>query len=276
LRRILFIAPLLLLAPFLWVWAVERPSNERDWSRDQRLLPRATFSGSKVTIENVRNFRYGSEHDYAPVHETRTYDLTALDSLWFVVERFDKPGIAHTLLSYGFGDEFVSVSVEIRKERGESYSPMKGLFRQYELMYVVGDERDLIGLRTNHRRDVVYMYPVRTTPEKMRAAFVDMLRRANKLAAEPEFYNTLTSTCTTNIVRHVNTISPKRVPLSYKVLLPAYSDHLAYELGMIPNLAPFERVQAAHRIDLVAQSAPIDDDFSRRIRSGIGRAAGSQ
>ena len=257
----------LALLPFIYVWTFVRPSNARDWSPDQRVLARATFDGSRITIQNVRNFAYRSETEYEPRYETRTYDLDRLDSVWFVVERFgDTPGIAHTLLSFGFGDEYVAVSVEIRKERGESYSPWKGLLRQYELMYVVADERDAIGLRTNYRRDIVYMYSVKTTREKMRRAFVDMLTRANSLADRPEFYNTLTSTCTTNIVRHVNTISPRRVPFSFKVLLPASSDRLAYDLGLIPNDAPFETVQAAHRIDGIAQSAPVDENFSARIR----------
>ena len=259
---------ILILLPFAYVWIRERPSNARNWSSDQQLLAHAEIAGDRVTIHNVRNFTYRSETEYEPRYETRTYDLNKLDSVWFMVERFGTtPGIAHTLISYGFGDEYVAISVEIRKERGESYSPWKGLLRQYELMYVVGDERDLIGLRTNYRRDVVYLYPVETTREKMRQAFVDMLQRANKLAAEPEFYNTLTSTCTTNIVRHVNTIAPKRVPFSFKVLLPAWSDRLAYELGLIPHDKPFETVQATHRIDPIAQKQGIGSDFSNVIRS---------
>ena len=266
-KRALVVLLIPVVLPFLYVWAFVRPSNDRDWSLDQRVLPRATFDGKRVTVENVRNFVYRSEHEYQPRYDTRTYDLDRLDSAWFIVERFgDTPGIAHTLLSFGFGEEHVAVSVEIRKERGESYSPLKGLLRQYELMYVVADERDLIGLRTNHRRDIVYLYPVKTTREKMRRTFVDMLTRANSLAEKPEFYNTLTSTCTTNIVRHVNTISPSRIPFSFKVLLPASSDRLAYDLGLIPNESPFDAVQRAHRIDQIAQAAPIDENFSARIR----------
>jgi hypothetical protein len=195
--------------------------------------------------------------------------------MWFMVERFGPhdemtPAIAHTLLSFGFGGEYVAVSVEIRKERGESYSPWKGLLRQYELMYVVADERDVIGLRTNHRRDTVYLYPVRAPVEAMRRAFVEMLQRANQLAEAPEFYNTLTSTCTTNLVRHVNTIAPARIPPSYKVILPAYSDSLAYDLGLIPNGQPLEQVRAAHRIDALAQELGVRADFSRALRRRAG------
>ncbi|HET7707808.1 MAG TPA: DUF4105 domain-containing protein [Thermoanaerobaculia bacterium] len=247
--------------------ALRRPSHERDWSPDQRLLPTATVRGDIVEIRNVRNFVYRGEHDFEPRYETRTYDLRQLDSVWFMVERFGtKPGIAHTLLSFGFGDEFVAVSAEIRKEKGETYSPWRGLLREYELMYVIGDERDLIGLRTNHRRDEVYLYPMRTTPEKMRQAFLAVLSRTNDLAAKPEFYNTLTNTCTTNIVRHVNDVVPGRVPFSFKVLLPAYSDRLAYDLGLIATDQPFEKARRAYRIDGIAQSAGIGEKFSQVIR----------
>jgi hypothetical protein len=271
-RKLVALALVLVLAvlPFAFAYFFATPSAERDWSPDQRVLSRATITGDKVTIENIRNFSYKSTSEYVPRYETRTYDLGKLDAAWFIVERFgDAPAIAHTFLSFGFGGEYVAISVEIRKELGETYSPLKGLLRQYELMYVIADERDVIGLRTNYRRDPLYMYPVTTTPEKIRRVFVEMLERSNKLAAEPEFYNTLTNNCTSNIVRHVNTIS-NRIPFSYKVLLPAYSDQLAYDLGLIPTDRPFAEVQAAHRIDSLAQRQPVDPNFSRLIRTRIG------
>lgn len=269
--RVLALAAALAVLPFLYVHLFERPSLARDWSPDQGIVPRATFSGDTVVVANVRNFSYSSESEYAVRYESRSYDLRKLDSIWFVVERFgDTPGIAHTFLSFGFGGEYVALSVEIRKERGETFSPLRGLLRQYELMYVVGDERDLIGLRTNYRRDPVYLYPANTTPDKMRRVFVEMLERANKLADEPEFYNTLTNNCTSNIVRHVNTISP-RIPFSYKIILPAYSDELAYDVGLIPTDRPFEAVQAAHRIDGIAQRLGVGSDFSKVIRTSLGK-----
>jgi hypothetical protein len=201
--------------------------------------------------------------------EDRVYDLGRLESVWFMVEPFSGwRGPAHTLVSFGFGDgEFVAVSVELRKEKGESFSPLRGLLRQYELAYVVGDERDLIGLRANHRRDSVYLYPIRTTPERMRTLFVAMLERANRLAERPEFYNTLTNTCTTNIVRHINVISPRRIPFSYKVLLPAYADDLAYDLGLIDTDLPRGGFRQAHLINDLAQLYADGASFSAGIRS---------
>lgn len=271
LKRALAIAAaaiaLAVAAPLVAAYLFATPSAERDWSPDQAVLARARIDGDAVTIEDVRNFSYRSATDYDARYETRRYDLSRLDSLWFAVERFgDAPAIAHTFLSFGFGDEYVAISVEIRRERGETYSPLRGMLRRYELMYVIGDERDVIGLRTNHRRDPVYLYPARATPQQMRQLFLQMVERANRLARDPEFYNTLTNNCTSNIVRHVNVIAPS-IPFSYRVLMPAYSDSLAYELGLIPNDRPLKEVRAAYRIDARAQRGGIGPDFSRVIRA---------
>jgi hypothetical protein len=251
--------------------ATVRPSNDRNWSPDQAQLSTARFRGDTVDVQNVRNAHYRSTTDYDVRWEDRSYDLSRLESVWFMVEPFSGwRGPAHTLLSFGFSDGvFVAISVEVRKEMGESFSPLKGLLRRYELQYVVADERDLIGLRANHRRDSVYLYPVRTTPERMRELLVSMLERANTLAAAPEFYNTLTSTCTTNIVRHINVIAPGRVPRSFKVLLPAHADDLAYDIGLIDTELPRERFRAAHLINAQAEQYADSAGFSRGIRSSM-------
>lgn len=267
LRRLLAMAVALFVAWLLFAMLV-RPSNERDWNADQARVATAEIDGDAVTIRNVRNAVYRSTSDFDVHWETRRYDLSRLESVWFVVEPFaDWRGPAHTFLSFGFDDgDYVAVSVEIRKERGESFSPLLGLLRQYEIAYVIGDERDLIGLRANHRKDEVFLYPIRTTPAQARALFESMLARANRVAATPEFYNTLTNTCTSNIVDHIESIAPGRVPWSHKTLLPAYSDDLAYDLGLIDTDLPRETYRAAHRINERAQSAANRPDFSVTIR----------
>jgi hypothetical protein len=255
-------------AAFAAIVLSRHPSNDRNWSPDQRALATARFAGDSVFVHNVRNVHYRATHDYDVHYEDRAYDLRRLQSVWFIVEPFSgMKGPAHTFVSYGFDDgRYVAISVEIRKEVGESFSPWRGATRGYELTYVVGDERDLIGLRANFRHDSVYLYRTTATPEKARAMFVSMLKRADKLAAEPEFYNTLTSTCTTNIVRHVNEISPKRVPLSVKTLLPAYADELAYKVGLLDTTVAFETLRARAKINARAAAFADSGDFSRLIR----------
>jgi hypothetical protein len=270
-KRRLLIALAVVAAAYAILVVAVRPSNTRNWTVDQSRLATAEFNGPLVTIHNVRNFRYASADRYEPRWEERRYDLRRLESAWFVVEPFGGfEGAAHTFVSFGFGGgEFVAVSIEIRKEKGETFSPLKGLLRQYELMYVVGDERDLIGLRANHRHDPVFLYPIRTTPERMRAMFVDMLTRANELVDAPEMYNTLTDTCTTNLVDHVNIIVPGRVPLRAGVIFPGYSDRLAYDLGLIDTKLPFDAARAHFRINERAKRYADDPQFSLRIRDSL-------
>jgi hypothetical protein len=265
-RKGLWIAAAILLAVFVAARLIQ-PSNDRDWSPDQALLAAAEIRPPFVTIRKVRNFDYRSETSYKPAFEDRTYDLRELDSVWFIVEPFGQPGAAHTFVSFGFADrEYVAISVEIRKEKGESFSPLLGMLRRYEVMYVIGDERDLIRLRTNYRKDAVYLYRVQTSKEKIEAMFLSMLTRANHLRAHPEFYNTLTNTCTTNLLRHVNEIASERVPYSPAILLPSSSDRLVYDLGLIDQTFTFEETRRRAQINEKALAADRDPEFSQRIR----------
>ena len=251
-------------------WARVRPSNSRDWSDGQDRLPHAEFRGDSVTIRNFRNFTYDTAGTIVtPAYEARSYDLGRLQTVWFVLAPFesDNRGPAHSFLSFGFADsQYVAISVEARKEKNESYSIVKGLFKRYEIMYVVGDERDLIRLRVA-RGDDVYLYPIRTTPARARALFVRMLERANTLEHEPEFYNTLTNNCTTNILEHANTVASKKIPYGREVLLPGYADELAEKLGLIDTDLPLAEARRQFLVNQRARLAYHDTAFSQRIRT---------
>lgn len=245
-----------------------RPSNDRDWAVDQAVLPSAEINGNKVSIKNIRNFSYRTTADYTPNYYDATFDLEKIKNVYFVVEPFSGyVGAAHTFLSFEFeGDRFISISVEIRKEKGESFSAVKGILRQYELTYVIADERDVIKLRSNYRHDKVFVYPIKTTPEKMRAVFMSMVTRANKLKDKPEFYNTLVSNCTTNIAKHVNEITPGRVSWNITYLLPENSDRYVYDVGLIDNTLSFDETRTAHYINDLAEKFADNPDFSLKIR----------
>lgn len=270
LRKALLFANAILLAVFLAIFFSIEPTNDANWSLDQQVLPYAELQGNQATIYNIRNFTYRSADEYTPAYYDKTFDLNKLKTVDFIVEPFSEAGpkLAHTFLSFGFeGNEYVSISIEVRKKKGQTYNLTDAALKQFELMYVIADERDVVKLRTNHRQSNVYLYRINTSPEKIRAVFVDMLLRANKLKAEPEFYNLITNTCTTNIVRHVNLISPERIPFSFKYLLPGYSDELAYKLGLIENSLPFEEVKKKAYISEKARMLNDDRDFSAKLRS---------
>lgn len=230
-------------------------------------MPRVTRHGPLIEIRNIRDFAWRSETDFDSHYITKTYDLRELDSVWYAVSRFGSiPGLAHSFLTFGFGDEYVAISVEARRELGETYSPFRGVLGEYELIYVIGTERDVVGLRTNIWKEAVSLYPIRTTPEKIRQAFVDMGMRAEKLALAPELYNTISSSCSSNIVRHVNAINPGLIRSSFRTVLPGDSDRIAWRLGMIDSDLPYDRMREAFRIDLAAQTSALDAGFSKTIR----------
>ena len=260
----------LFIALVVW-WRGIEPSNERDWQTDVAVLPRATIEGDVVTLHNIRNFDYRSETDYTPAYYDKRFELSKLEGVDLVAVYWMGPAIAHTFVSFAFaGGEHLAISIETRKEKGEGYSTIKGFFRQYELHYVVADERDVIRLRTNYRHDPpedVYVYRLQGSIESGRALFVDYLKQINALNVEPAFYNTLTTNCTTNIWMH-SRVNAGHPPFSWKILASGYVPEYLYEAGRLDTSVPFaELTQRAH-VNARALAADKAADFSRRIRDG--------
>lgn len=270
--RIIFIIVigLSLLLAGTWIYSqTQTPSLDRNWYPEVAKMPTAMFSGDLVTIRNIRNTVYRSEDDYDVQRFDDTVDLTTLDELRFVVEPFsDYRGPAHTFVSFGFGGQYISISVETRKEIGEHYNPLKWLMWQYELMYVIATEQDVIALRANHRKDQVYMYPIQTTPEHMRSLFTDMVMRATQLGQIPEFYNTIYPNCTSSLRFHINELREDRIPFSWKLIFPSYSNEIAYDLDLLynPNNLSLTQLQSQYYINDRAASCPEDETFSQCIR----------
>ena len=276
LRRILRVILALLLVAALGAAGavlVRRPLNHRRWVPEQAVLPTARFEGNLVHVDGVRDFEYTARDRYTARYASRTYDLDQLEAVWFVLTPFSRSwrGPAHSFVTFGFADsQYVSISVEARKEPGEQYGLVTGLTRRFELIYVVGEERDLIGQRAVYGDYPVYLYPIRAPREKTRAMFVAMLERANALRERPEFYNTVTNNCTSNVVRHVNAIAPDRVPTGIKTILPGYTDEVAHRLGLIDTSLDIEEARARFRINERAKRWLGDPAFSQRIRENAG------
>ena len=251
-------------------WSRVKPSHERNWTIGQQHLPHAEFRGDSVVISNVRDFDYDSTGNLrTQKYGRRSYHLDSLRTVWFILAPFesDNRGPAHSFLSFGFADsQFISISVEARREAGEDYSILGGMLKRYEIMYVVGTENDLVRLRVA-RGDDVYVYPIRASQDKVRRLFVEMLQRANKLYEDPEFYNTLSNNCTTNILEHVNAFASKKIPYGREILLPGYADELAEELGLLDTSLPIDEARKRFHINARALQAFYDyDNFSIRIR----------
>jgi hypothetical protein len=279
-RRRLSAWPFALLAAvfavFLVFWSRVEPSNDRDWQPDVSVLPFASFEGDYVTLHNIRNFDYRSETEYTPRYYDKTFDLRELDAVDLYAVYWMGDAIAHVMVSFGFAErDFVTVSIETRKEKGESYDTFRGFFRQYELFYVVGDERDLVRLRSNYRKnppEEVYLYRTTGPRENARRLFLDYLREINELTKQPTFYNTATTNCTTNVLRHTR-VNPGDHRFSWKILLSGYAPLYAYEHGRLDTSMPFEELRARSHINAAAQAADQAEDFSQRIRVGLPKPA---
>ena len=253
-------------------WNTIEPSNYRPWQPEVAKLAWATIDGDLVTVHSIRNFDYRTETDFTPAYYDKTFDVRKLESVDLIAVYWMGPAIAHTFVSFGFeGGDQLAVSIETRKEVGEGYSTIKGFFKQFELYYVVADERDVIRLRTNYRKDPpedVYVYRVRAPIDNGRRLFVEYMRELNELKDRPKFYNTLIHNCTTTIWLNTR-INPGHLPFSWKLLASGYVPKYLYEAGRLDTTLPFEELQRLSLVNARAQAADQDPTFSARIRTGI-------
>jgi hypothetical protein len=263
------------VALFSW-WSTIEPSNDREWKPEVTVLPQATREGDLVTIRNIRNFDYRTPTDFTPEYYDKTFDLEKLESVDLIASYWAGPAIAHIFVSFGFGDDdYLAVSIERRDEQGEGYSTIKGLFRQYEVFYVVADERDVIRLRTNIRNDPpedVYVYRAQGPIENGRRLFLEYVRRINELGEQAEFYNTVTSNCAGNIWLNAH-VNPGRIPYSWKILLSGHVPEYLYEAGMLDTSLPFAELKQRSKINDAAHAAHGSADFSLLIRKDLPLAA---
>jgi hypothetical protein len=262
---------LAIFAALVALWLQIPASNDRDWQPEVALTPYATIKGDLVTIHGVRNFNYRTEADFDPRWENRTYDLRRLDSVDLVAVYWAGKAIAHIMLSFGFeGKNYLAISIETRKERGESYSTLAGFFKQYELVYIVADERDVIRVRTTYRQpqEDVYIYRVRAPRANIRRGFLDYMKTMSEMRERPRFYNTLTTNCTTSIAAHTR-VNPESPPMSWKVLLSGYVPDYLYELGRLDTSRPFSELQRLSLVNERAHAAERDPAFSKLIREGL-------
>jgi hypothetical protein len=271
-RRRTLLGFLVAFAILLLWWSSIEPSNEREWQTEVAVLPYATRDGDLVTLHNIRNFDYRTEQDFVPRYDERTFDLRRLDAVDLLAVYWAGDAIAHIMVSFGFAGDHVAFSIETRKEKGEAYSSIAGFFRRYELIYLAGDERDLIRVRTNYRRpeELVYLYRTRTLPENARGLFLEYIDKINQLKERPEFYNTLTTNCTTDVWLLVRALVG-RIPLDWRVLLSGYFPAYVYDLGALDTSLPFHALKTRSLINDKAHAADHDPGFSTRIRAGLPR-----
>jgi hypothetical protein len=260
-------------------WLSLKPSNHRRWQPDVAQIAWAEINGDQITIHNFRNCDYRSEGEYRPHWETRTYDLSTLHAVDLFLVYWGSPWIAHPIVSFDFGDlGHVAMSVEPRKEVGKTYSAVRGFFRYNEIIYVIGDERDVVRLRSNYRQhEDVYLFRTTATPQQGRLIFLDYLRQANQLQEHPEWFNALTNNCTTNIPRSVAASGHRNFSRwDWRIWLNGHADEMLYQKGDLAGSLRFADLKRRASINSAAHGAA-KQDFPDRIRVGRpGFDAGTQ
>jgi len=266
----------LVFAVVLAWWLRIPPSNDRDWLPDVARTPTAERQGSVVTLRDVRHFAYRSETDFSERWETRRYDLEQVEGLDLFLSYWGPTLYAHTILSFQFaGAPPLAVSIETRKQKGESYSAVRGFFRQYELVYVMADERDVVKLRSSFRGERVLLYRLTTPKAHARALLEQYLAEANALARQPAWYNAFTQNCTTGIWRNIRAIAPNW-RFDWRLLANGYLDELVYELGTVDTRLPLAELRARSDVTERARFCAERADFSSCIREGLPLPASRQ
>ena len=267
-RRIRWIFTLVFLGVVAW-WLSIRPSRDCVWRQEVAVMPRAIVNGDNVRLVGCRNFDYRSTNDFTVQYEDRDLCLTNLVGVDLFVSYWKTGVVGHTFISFCFNnDRPVCISIEVRPEIGKGFSVLPSLFKQFQLIYVVGDERDLVRVRTNFRGEEVYLYHIRVPPEKARQLFLVYLDRINQLAEKPEFYHLLSNSCTINIVRYANAIGRKG-GFDYRHLLNGLVDRYLYAKGYVDTSLSFAELRRRSRINEPAQNADTAADFTERIRASL-------
>lgn len=263
---------LLLTALFVGVagwWSTIEPTHDRVWRPEMAVMPRAVIEGDRVRISGVRNFEFRSENDFTPRYEVREFSLDRLRSVDFYISYWMTGPVGHTFLSFIFEDAPpLSISIEARQEEGEGYDPLGSLFKQFELIYVVGDERDIVRLRTNFRGEEVFLYRIQTSKENARRLFMIYMERINELADRAEFYHLLSNSCTVNIVRYANVVG-RQGGFNFRHLLNGLVDGYLYNANLLPGTLPFAELRRRSNINEAAVAAGDSERFSELIRAGL-------
>jgi Ca2+/Na+ antiporter len=253
----------------LWWWSI-RPTNNRDWQADVAETAWTERDGNKIIIHNLRNFDYEPGLPAKPRWATKVVDLGQLRGVDLFINFWGSTLICHPIVSFQFGpDDHVAISVETRMAQGQTYSTLRGFFKQFALIYIVADERDVVRVRTNYRCEQLYLYRTNVKPDRARRLFLNYLKTVDTLHLQPQFYNALTSNCTTNVRTHTAATTAKPAPWDWRMLVNGTVDQFVYEQGGFVSHLPFTELKQMSLIDAKAQAADQAADFSQQIRAGL-------
>ena len=266
---------IVILVRYAWLWWTRVrprvPELERQWWSDCERLASVKHDGDHLKVSNVRDFIWRTQKDHDIRWGEFEVDANQIKNVWFIIDHFHKiRGLAHTMMSFEFNDgQVLTFSFETRREKGDKYHPWDGMWRSFELYLLISTESDVLYLRTNVRKHKVHMFRAQTPEGKEKELLLQLCKRVNELSERPEWYHTLTASCTTTIISQINTITPGRIPFTWRALLPGYAARGAWKLKLIEDWGGYDDTLEKSRIDEVARRWDGEGDFSEHIRSGL-------
>lgn len=263
---------------FVLVVHSRQPSNTRNWEEEFAVQPSIFINDNLVTINSIRDWRYSEDEIISKNYISRTYDISKLKRMWFVLEPFGGwKGVAHTYFIFDFEDqEPVVFSIEARREKGEIYGALKGLLNNFETIYIWGTEEDLTARRVVYQKNNLYMFPVNGSNHFEKSLFLELAHQTQKLSEKPRFYNTLTSNCTNNLANHANAAAPGTIPYHYSRMFTGFSGEFLYNLGYIPTNKPYEEIEKDYYINNIVNEIYGQSSFSQLLREKLDAQSSDQ
>lgn len=223
---------------FLLIVSLREPSLDRSWDEDVNVLAGVDFSADEtVTLAQIRDWQYSVNAIRSKSYFDASFDPNDIVAMWMYEQQLDPSGlIAHTFVVFEFDESYeraryLGLSVETRRERGETYSIIGGALRSFEITHIWATEEDLVTRRVQFLNYPLTRYRLEIPAAYRSRIFLKFAEETRSLASQARWYNTISNNCTSSLIKFVNASEPGAIPLHHSYVLTGKVDDYLEELG---------------------------------------------